>query len=93
MRSARRDNSAVSLGPLSWARLDASDSDVEHDLKFILGEQDFTSLCGTQWPDRGSREFTMRANASAPPSCYYRGRDDDGNCVTVCVVRDVILAH
>lgn len=84
---------AVILGRLSWAKLDATDADIERDVKFILGEQDFSCLCQGQGPGREDRPAKSDApDGHAGPfnahSNYYRGRDAAGNSVTIRVVWD-----
>jgi hypothetical protein len=89
---------AAVLRSLSWEKLDATECDVERDLKFILCEQDFTSLCGTQWPDDKPQNFPGPLTLQPPgdtslPAIYFQGHDDDGNCVKVCVIRDTTAPH
>lgn len=82
----------------SWVRLEALEFDVEHTLRFILCEQDFTCLCGTRSLDaaplkRRRKDIRNRRPGMSPsPPSYYRGQDEDGNYVTVCVVPDATHA-
>lgn len=62
--------------PLSWSRVDATDTRVERDLKMILCAGDFQALSG----------------ARAVTPCYYRGRDRAGNAITIRVIADEMAA-
>ncbi len=61
---------------LHWSLLEANDAGVARDLKLILGERDFRALSGS---------------VAVRPS-YYRGRDAQGNAITVRVVADAEMA-
>ena len=61
---------------LHWAPLEANDARVAGDLKLILGMRDFRALSGS---------------VAVRPS-YYRGRDTQGNAITVRVVADTEMA-
>lgn len=89
---------AAAFQSLSWEKLDATGCDVERDLKFILCEQDFTSLCGTQWPGAVSEKLSGPPSLQPPgdtslPFVYFQGHNKDGNCVKVCVIRDTTATH
>lgn len=92
--------SAASLLPhLSWAKVDADDGDVDRDLKLILCEQDFRSLCGHPRPEHGYKyvsDFDVLQSLEDKPyptAVYYHGYDNDGRCVKVCVIRDTTTPH